>query len=79
VVPTKRGFREVGIVSVEKRRVELPEELCARLEKTFGKPFPSFEDLLVYVMQNLTQEQATQMDETEQKILEQRLRDLGYM
>jgi hypothetical protein len=66
-------------VSGEKRAVELPKELCARLEKTFGKPFASFEDLLVYVMQKLTQEQASQMDEAEQKILEQRLRDLGYM
>jgi hypothetical protein len=66
-------------VSERKRTVELPEELCARLEKEFGKPFATFEDLLVYVMQKLTQEQAIQMDEAEQKILEQRLRDLGYL
>ena len=66
-------------MSIEKRTVELPEELCARLEKEFGKPFATFEDLLVYVMQKLTQKQAAQMDEAEQKILEQRLRDLGYM
>jgi hypothetical protein len=66
-------------VSERKRTVELPEELCARLEKEFGKPFATFEDLLVYVMQKLTQEQAAQMDAAEQKILEQRLRDLGYM
>ncbi len=66
-------------MSERKRTVELPEELCARLEKEFGKPFATFEDLLVYVMQKLTQEQAAQMDEAEQKILEQRLRDLGYM
>jgi hypothetical protein len=57
----------------------LPEELCARLEKEFGKPFASFEDLMVFVMQKLTQEQAAQMDEADLKILEQRLRDLGYM
>jgi hypothetical protein len=62
-----------------RRQISLPEELCARLEKEFGKPFASFEDLLVFVMQKLTQEQAAQMDEAEQKILEQRLRDLGYM
>jgi hypothetical protein len=66
-------------VSERKRTVELPEELCARLEKEFGKPFATFEGLLAYVMQKLTQEQASQMDEAEQKILEQRLRDLGYM
>jgi translation initiation factor 2 alpha subunit (eIF-2alpha) len=66
-------------VSERKRSVELPEELCAQLEKEFGKPFATFEDLLVYVMQTLTQEQANQMDEAERKILEQRLRDLGYL
>jgi hypothetical protein len=66
-------------VSERKRAVELPEELCARLEKEFGKSFKTFEDLLVYVMQKLTQEQAAQMDEAERKILEQRLRDLGYL
>ena len=66
-------------MSGEKRTVELPDELCARVEKEFGKPFATFEDLLVYVMEKLTQEQASQMDEAEQKILEQRLRDLGYM
>jgi hypothetical protein len=66
-------------VSDQKRTVDLPEELCARLEKEFGKPFATFEDLLAYVMQQLTQEQASQMDEADQKILEQRLRDLGYM
>jgi hypothetical protein len=66
-------------VSGQKRTVELPEELCALLEKEFGKSFASFEDLLVFIMQNLTQGQATQMDEAERKILEQRLRDLGYL
>jgi hypothetical protein len=66
-------------VSGEMRTVELPEELCGRLEKSFGKTFGTFEDLLVYVIQNLIQDQATEMDEAEQKILEQRLRDLGYM
>ena len=79
MVPTERGFCEVWIVSGEKRTVELPEDLCARLGKTFGKPFATFEDLLVCVMQTLTQEQAAQIDEAEQKILEKRLRDLGYL
>lgn len=66
-------------MSSGKRTVELPEELCAQLEKEFGKSFASFEVLLVFIMQNLTQGQATQMDEAERKILEQRLRDLGYL
>lgn len=66
-------------MSSQKRTVELPEELCAQIEKEFGKSFASFEDLLVFVMQNLTQGQAAQMDEAERKILERRLRDLGYL
>jgi hypothetical protein len=79
MVPAESCSREVRIVSEGKRTVELPEELCARLEKEFGKPFATFEELLVYVMQELTQQQALRMDEAEQKMLEKRLRDLGYM
>ena len=66
-------------MSESKRIVELPDQLCARLEKEFGSSFATFEELLVYVMRELTGEQAAQMDADEQRILEQRLRDLGYM
>lgn len=66
-------------MTVRKRQISLPEELCARLEGKFAKTFASLDDLLVYVMEELSQDQATQMDEKEKKILEQRLRDLGYM
>lgn len=66
-------------MSGARRTVELPDEVCARLEESFGKPFATFEELLVYVMQELTRAQAAKMDEAEKKILEQRLRDLGYL
>jgi hypothetical protein len=62
-----------------KRTVELPDELCTRLEEQFGKSFPNLEELLVYVMSELTRDHGSQLDVEEQKILEQRLRDLGYL
>jgi len=66
-------------MSGDKRTVELPEELCARVEEKFGKSFATLEEFLAYVLHELTRDVAVQLDAEEQKILEQRLRDLGYL
>lgn len=63
----------------EIRIVKLPEGLCARLQEEFGASFASLEDILVFVMHQLTLPQAVNKDKNEQEILEQRLRDLGYL
>jgi hypothetical protein len=61
------------------RQVELPAELCKRIEQRFGAHRGSLEEFLAFVMQELLRNDATQMDETEKRIIEQRLKDLGYM
>ena len=66
-------------MSASRRTVELPEDLCCRLEEKFGKSFASFEELLVYVIDALARDRSATMDAAEQEILEQRLRDLGYL
>ena len=37
------------------------------------------EELLVFVLRELLRDQAKEMDQAEQRIIEQRLKDLGYI
>lgn len=61
------------------RELKLPPELCQQLEaKYLGAHFATLEDLVTFVLQELVREEALQMDAAEEKIVEQRLRDLGY-
>jgi hypothetical protein len=63
----------------ELRSLQLPSTLCERAEQRFGARFGSVEQLLTFVLQELLRDDAAQMDQSEQRIIEQRLRDLGYM
>lgn len=55
--------------------VSLPADLCTRAEKKFG----NLQQLLEYVLRDLLRDDAAQRDEAEQRVIEQRLRDLGYL
>jgi len=61
------------------RRIQLPEELCAAAEKKFAPRFATLEELLAFVLRQLLSDRAEQADADEQRLLEQRLRDLGYL
>jgi hypothetical protein len=61
------------------RMVSLPQDLCAEAEKQFKSRFDSVEALLTFVLQEITRTDANQLDESEERIIEQRLRDLGYL
>jgi hypothetical protein len=71
-------FERDGIVT-EMHTVNLPTELCVRAEKKFGERFGSLEKLLEYVLEDLLRDDAAQADEREQRIIEQRLKELGYL
>lgn len=60
------------------RDLKLPEELCAAAERKFGKTFDNIEVFLDYVLRDLLKDEAEEMDQAEQKIIEERLRELGY-
>ncbi len=66
-------------MSSELRDVCLPAELCNDAELRFAPRFGSVEELLVFVLQELLRDQAAQMDQAEQRVIEQRLKDLGYI
>jgi len=61
------------------REVRLPSQLCEVAEQQFSTHFGSLEELLVFVLRNLLRDEATQMDQAEQRLIEERLRDLGYI
>ncbi|HEX6803118.1 MAG TPA: hypothetical protein VF133_05505 [Terriglobales bacterium] len=61
------------------RCVSLPEELCRSAEQKFRHRFGSLEELLTALMTELLSEDAARLDEGEQRIIEQRLKGLGYI
>ena len=61
------------------RQISLPEELCAAAEQHFGSRFETLESLLEFVLRELTRNDAESLDQAEQAILEERLRNLGYI
>ena len=61
------------------RDVSLPADLCDAALARFGKPFSGVEDLLVFVLKELIRDDAHKMDENEQRMIEERLRGLGYL
>jgi hypothetical protein len=61
------------------RNISLPEELCIRAEQKFRHRFESIEELLAALMTDLIREDAAIMDQNEQKIIEERLKGLGYI
>lgn len=63
----------------EMREVRLPADLCAAAEKKFGQTFGSVEELLIFVLRDLARDDASQFDQAEQRLVEERLRELGYL
>ncbi len=62
------------------RTVHLPSDLCAALEKELkGTKFGSLEELLTFILQELTAGNGAQHEAQERKLIEQRLRELGYL
>ena len=62
-----------------KRIVTLPEELCSAVERKFAHRFAGVEELVTATLEELVRDDALQMDEKEQKIIEERLKGLGYI
>ena len=63
----------------EMRTIQLPADLCAGAEKKFARVFGSVEELLVAVLRDLLRGEAQSADEAEQRLVEERLRELGYL
>jgi len=64
---------------IDLREVRLPENLCTAAERKFREKFSSLEDLLVFVLEDLLREDASKLDQAEERIIEERLKELGYL
>lgn len=64
---------------IDLREVQLPNDLCLAAERRFQEEFSSLEDLLIFVLKDLVRDEASALDQAEQRIIEERLRDLGYL
>jgi hypothetical protein len=62
-----------------RRQLSLPEDLCATAEQRFGSSFDNLESLLEFILKELTDTKADALDQSEQAMLEERLRNLGYI
>ena len=61
------------------RQIRLPEELCRAAEQKFAPQFENLESLMEFVLRELIGDKGEALDRAEQELLEQRLRDLGYV
>jgi hypothetical protein len=65
--------------SPARRQINLPEDLCVAAERRFIPQFENLESLVEFVLREVTQDKAESLDRAEQALLEQRLKDLGYI
>jgi hypothetical protein len=63
----------------EFRNIQLPEDLCRAAEEKFAGRFQNVEALLEFLLRDIVNDTATQLDEAEERIVEERLRALGYI
>jgi hypothetical protein len=63
----------------EMREVSLPAELCEAAEKKFAQTFSSLEELLTFILREVLRDETSKLDRAEQRIIEERLRELGYI
>jgi hypothetical protein len=61
------------------RELRLSSWLCEAAEQRFGPRFGTLENLLTHVLEQLVRDDACQMDQQERRIIEERLKDLGYV
>jgi hypothetical protein len=72
-------LNENGSMTEEMREVRLPAGLCAAAEKRFSQTFAHLEELLIFVLRDLASDGVSALDQAEQRLVEQRLRELGYL
>ncbi|HKF06089.1 MAG TPA: hypothetical protein VKB49_27460 [Candidatus Sulfotelmatobacter sp.] len=63
----------------ESRIVQLPADLCAAAEKKFGHLFGNLEELLTFILREVTMDDAVKADQAEERMIEDRLKELGYL
>ncbi len=68
-----------GPIMSETREIKLPADLCAAAEEKFATIFRTVDELVSFVLQELIRGDTVDLDRGDQAIVEQRLKDLGYI
>jgi hypothetical protein len=63
----------------ETREIRLPADLCAAAEEKFGNTFHTVGDLMIFLLKEVLGRDTIDMDRADQAVVEERLRDLGYI
>jgi hypothetical protein len=63
----------------ESREIRLPADLCAAAEEKFGGMFRGVDALVIFLLQELVRGETADLDRSDQAVVEERLRDLGYI
>lgn len=61
------------------REIRLPADLCAGAEEKFGASFHGVDELVAFLLQELIKRNTIDLDRADQALVEERLRDLGYI
>jgi len=61
------------------RTVRLPEELCTEAEKWMAGRFANLETLLSFLLAEIVKDDVSKLDQAEEQMVQERLRDLGYI
>lgn len=61
------------------RTINLPEDLCGAAEKLLAGRFQNLEALVSFLLQEVVKDDAAKFDRAEEQMIEQRLKDLGYI
>lgn len=73
-------FAEIKMPGMsESREIRIPADLCDAAEKKFGAKFRSVDDLVIFLLQELIRRDTADLDRADQAVVEERLRDLGYI
>ena len=61
------------------RSLQIPEELCAQAERWLRGRFNNLEDLVAFALEEIIKEESAKLDQQEEEMVQQRLKDLGYI
>jgi Arc/MetJ-type ribon-helix-helix transcriptional regulator len=61
------------------RSVRLPEELCEQADRWCQGRFDSLEALITFALREIVNADSSKLDLQEEEMVQQRLRDLGYI
>jgi len=66
-------------LTTQYRTVQLPEDLCREAETWLAGRFENLEAMLSFLMREVIRDDASKLDQAEEELVQQRLRELGYI